>query len=638
MALENKKAEQEPEPVIITPSSTYINPSQVRFLLADIASVPGYRFIQWLELVRKRTSQYRSSGFPNHPVRQPTMPLRSISCSQERYRRIPWRLSASIAEDSIFEAIYSEPCEPATETSLWERLGKAAMLDIDSSEFSWYTLSSLHHTEHSSSTEQSEDETNRAIEVTVNSGGVVFFAMFNRLENNELLPLEAAAVIKVSSTRMTTQSERLGYEFAKWLGVRTPQARVIHHCSPEWQQIKDAAEKARDTAIMEGDEGSQLTCSELLEALEMSRYVHGSPLLESWNAFDSQEAAEHTASALGRILLLDLVLRNEDRLPCRELGWRGNSANLLFAEKIACVEMDALGETFDSVLRRYQPSAIRALQKDRRSISVEGRLSPSNPELVSQSSMSSLLDTPTSSQTSKKTEDPESKSCSFHIVVIDSGVPRRPPAGKRANDQAHYPKLVELLLNSAGYSSNLLFEITCGKMGIPVEVSVQADPCPLDMASIVHEFRAGFRAALRDLQGFHLFLLTLYQKLDSLLRACLLIMNRSSYGDIDKEEVVVSEPSASGLGVNCSSLASKGRPVGDAQLDLNDPELQKAASKSSSSGSRESSDSASPVSRESWHGKYYRGGGEPHRSLRLTMKLRDFNKYAKVQNILSKFG
>ncbi|KAL5975899.1 hypothetical protein ACLOJK_020227 [Asimina triloba] len=71
--------------------------TQVRFLLADIASVPGYRFVQWLELVRKRTSQYRSSGFPNHPLRQPTMPLRSISCSQERYQRIPWRLSASMS-------------------------------------------------------------------------------------------------------------------------------------------------------------------------------------------------------------------------------------------------------------------------------------------------------------------------------------------------------------------------------------------------------------------------------------------------------------------------------------------------------------------------------------------------------------
>ena len=52
-----------------------------------------------------------------------------------------------------------------TETSLWERLGKAAMLDIESGSFSWDMLSSLHHTEHSSSNEHSEDEMNKALEV-----------------------------------------------------------------------------------------------------------------------------------------------------------------------------------------------------------------------------------------------------------------------------------------------------------------------------------------------------------------------------------------------------------------------------------------------------------------------------------------
>lgn len=59
----------------------------------------------------------------------------------------------------------SLPPEQTTETSLWERLGKAAMLDIESSSFSWDKLSSLHHTEHSSSTEHSEDEMSKALEV-----------------------------------------------------------------------------------------------------------------------------------------------------------------------------------------------------------------------------------------------------------------------------------------------------------------------------------------------------------------------------------------------------------------------------------------------------------------------------------------
>ncbi|GJR06052.1 DNA topoisomerase 2-binding protein 1 isoform X1 [Tanacetum coccineum] len=71
--------------------------------------------------------------------------------------------------------------------------------------------------------------------------GVVFFALFNHKESGEFLPKEAATVIKIASSRMATQSERLGCEFAKWLGVRSPQARVIHNCSPEWLKIKEAA-------------------------------------------------------------------------------------------------------------------------------------------------------------------------------------------------------------------------------------------------------------------------------------------------------------------------------------------------------------------------------------------------------------
>ena len=59
--------------------------------------------------------------------------------------------------------------------------------------------------------------------MTVNSGGVVFFAFFNCHGKDDAFPMEEAAVIKISSSRMATQSERLGYEFAKWLRVRTPQ-------------------------------------------------------------------------------------------------------------------------------------------------------------------------------------------------------------------------------------------------------------------------------------------------------------------------------------------------------------------------------------------------------------------------------
>jgi len=66
---------------------------------------------------------------------------------------------------SLGESVEDVKNDQQTEISLWERLGKAEMLDIESSSFSWERLSSLHHTEHTSSNEHSEDEMNRALEV-----------------------------------------------------------------------------------------------------------------------------------------------------------------------------------------------------------------------------------------------------------------------------------------------------------------------------------------------------------------------------------------------------------------------------------------------------------------------------------------
>ncbi|KAL1084656.1 hypothetical protein V6Z11_D09G278600 [Gossypium hirsutum] len=558
--------------------------SRVLYMLGDITAGPAYRFSQWLELVRKRSGKNRSSGFPNRPNRLVNMP--------------------SCAEESSTDSQSLPSAEQPSEISLWDRLGKAAILDIESISFSWDMLSSLHHTEHSSSAEQSEDEQNKALEVTVNSGGVVFFALFNQPIFDDNSPKEAAAVIKFSSSRMATQSERLGYEFAKWLGIRTPQARVVHNCSPEWLQIKEAAQKARVTATQEGDEVGEVTCSELLEALELSRclllmsYVHGLPLLESSSAFDSKEAAERTAAALGRVLMLDLVIRNEDRLPCRQLRWRGNPANLLLTDKTSSANIGSFDEAFDTAIKRFRPRVIRAIQKERRASSVDCRLSTHSPGLTSQSSdLSDIIESPRSSDMSLVGS---SFSESFHsdsyIVAIDSGVPRRPPIGKRSNDQG------------------------------------------MEATSVIQEFRSGFRAALRDLQGFHIFLLTLHQKLDSLLRQFLSIINKTTSGDFDKEDYTVPEsPYTPCLGgASFPFTPTKERMLSDNQADSSDSESQRSAPKTSSSGHRESLDSSSPVSRDGWHGKFYKGNGEPHRSLRLTAKLRDFNKFAKVDAESSK--
>ncbi|PQQ18103.1 dual specificity protein phosphatase PHS1-like [Prunus yedoensis var. nudiflora] len=544
--------------------------SRVLYMLGDIAAGPAYRITQWLELVRKRSSRYHSSGFPH---------------SLPRFNSMPFS-----AGESVDDWADHLPTEQTTEVNLWERLSKAATLDIESSSFSWDRLSSLHHTEHSSSNDNSEDEMNKALE-----------GMKKRV-----------AVIKISSSRMATQSERLGYEFAKCLGVRIPQARVIHNCSSEWLQMKEAAEKARDVASSEGDECGEMTCSELLEALELSRclllmsYVHGSPLLESSNVFESKETAEKTAAALGRILMLDLVIRNEDRLPCRQLRWRGNFANLLLADKTTFANMDRLEEAFDSAIKRYKPRVIRGLHKDRRATSVDSKLSAHNSGLVSQTSdLSDIIESPRSIK-SQLSDD--SIFSDFPIVAIDSGVPRWPPAGKRANDQEIYPKLDVLLYKTLMHLIHEQF-----MKGLQLFKSSGWIP-----------------AALRDLQGFHIFLLTLHQKLENLLRIFFNIIDKISSGESDKEDLAVPEsPSLASGSVNFLFSPSKDRLINENHPD-SDSESHRTAPRSSYLGNKESSDLSSPMSRDSCHGRFSKGSAEPLRSLRLTAKLRDFHKYAKV--------
>lgn len=362
-------------------------------------------------------------------------------------------------------------------------------------------------------------------------------------------------------------------------------------------------------------------------------YIHASPLLETSSAFESLEAAEKTAAALGRILMLDLVIRNEDRLPCRELRWRGNSANLLLADKMSSANIDGMEETFETVFDRYRPRVFHSMQKDRRSTSVDSSVSPHSPGLVSQSSeLSDVIESPKSSNMSLKSQSSVDLTSDLHIVAIDTGVPRRPPAGKRANDRVMYPKFVELLINSSEYSSKILHEVSGGKLGSPSnDTGTVSDLLISDMTSVVRCFRSGFRAAVRDLQGFHIFLLTLHQKLDGLLRAFLITINRTS-PNYEKEETVVpiSLSQAVGGAVHCPSSPGKEHMINHNHLDSNDTELQKTAPRSSLPNCKENSDSISPVSRDGSHGRFNKGSSEPLRSQRLTAKLRDFHKFAKV--------
>lgn len=42
---------------------------QMLHLLGDMTASPAYRFAQWLDSVRRRSSKLRSSGFPNRSMK-----------------------------------------------------------------------------------------------------------------------------------------------------------------------------------------------------------------------------------------------------------------------------------------------------------------------------------------------------------------------------------------------------------------------------------------------------------------------------------------------------------------------------------------------------------------------------------------
>ncbi|GKD11203.1 dual specificity protein phosphatase PHS1 isoform X2, partial [Tanacetum coccineum] len=83
-------------------------------------------------------------------------------------------------------------------------------------------------------------------------------------------------------------------------------------------------------------------------------YAHGSPLLENSSAFKIQKAGEKTSTALGRILMLDLVIRNEDSLPCHYLQWRGKFYKLIISrQNVKC--KSCIRRSFDSAIKRCRP-------------------------------------------------------------------------------------------------------------------------------------------------------------------------------------------------------------------------------------------------------------------------------------------
>eukprot|EP00929_Paragymnodinium_shiwhaense_P049818 TRINITY_DN25124_c0_g1_i1.p1 TRINITY_DN25124_c0_g1~~TRINITY_DN25124_c0_g1_i1.p1 ORF type:complete len:727 (-),score=211.64 TRINITY_DN25124_c0_g1_i1:271-2451(-) len=157
--------------------------------------------------------------------------------------------------------------------------------------------------------------------VEVNSGGQVFFGILSSAENGS--KQEEGIVFKFCNARHRRQSEQMAAELAWHLGVNAPASRLLLrvHDSEEWQELKEAAGAAG--------------CAELQELLGVKQSLLVMQFVPSCNLQDEkaawgEDSLVSSAEALGRLLVLDMLLGNADRLPIRSLSWRGNPSNVLW--------------------------------------------------------------------------------------------------------------------------------------------------------------------------------------------------------------------------------------------------------------------------------------------------------------------
>lgn len=188
--------------------------------------------------------------------------------------------------------------------------------------------------------------------VEVNSGGKVFFGLLTGQEGAS----EEAVCIKFGADKLGTQSEFLAYELAGLMGVRSPDCRLIRKGQPEWASLRQAADE-----LAKGQREGVGSVVELLSWMKSARcllvigFVPGSALYRCRAAFDPPSLVA-TAEQLGRVLVLDMVLCNPDRLPVAELGWRGNPNNLRCTAGGAGGELLVVG--IDHTLARRPPSTV----------------------------------------------------------------------------------------------------------------------------------------------------------------------------------------------------------------------------------------------------------------------------------------
>jgi atypical dual specificity phosphatase len=458
-----------------------------------------------------------------------------------------------------------------------------------------------------------------------------------------------------------------------------------------------ARNRVREDAPKSGGfaEASSRLSLALSDARLPRRYVHGKALKDSPAAFDGAAEQEATAGALGRVLVLDLLLRNEDRLGIKRLGWQENAGNLRYTERpfittrtpaqqaaqtaaVADAALKAKRKAEGGVKGRAKAGSAGSKPRVATILEAEG-LSLTGGALHKRSVSAPNVREIQEATWVDPTHAPKTRpSARGSVVVIDSGIPRRPPAAKMEADRENFPKLMELLLCDADVAAEILREISSGHLLRPPENTAEGEttpaeahrtdphgppapslassssppasplhppkppvvPAPLPAVSlgspeqsaerrVVEAFQRGVREGLAAVQLLRPLLSRLHQRLDGLLRAFI-----ACIGEVGKADLRPSPPAhrrLSGAGRTPSPDSRKPpspkeprKPPSprDAKLPPPPGALRTAGRGGSASPGSDGREPGSPLR------------GSP---LRFTIRLKDWQKVAKVSAATRQF-
>ncbi|KAL6785276.1 hypothetical protein ACKKBG_A03170 [Auxenochlorella protothecoides x Auxenochlorella symbiontica] len=165
-------------------------------------------------------------------------------------------------------------------------------------------------------------------------------------------------VLKIPASRLQCQSELFAGEVARHVGLACPDGRILRQFTyaedecpaPEWAAMLAAAQSISGTYPELHAELQRCSCVLVMEFIPA---VSIATACET--GFLGPKTLARVSHDLGRMLCLDMMLGNADRLPIEALGWRGNLGNVLFARTGRWVgRMVAI----DAVVQRRPPGRL----------------------------------------------------------------------------------------------------------------------------------------------------------------------------------------------------------------------------------------------------------------------------------------